>query len=297
MDGTRKGPAGEPKWRLWLFVGALVVTVGAGALLYHRHATAIVATRERGEGQISDLFELLTDRGYVPNGSLSGALVPGTILQTHEAGTGGADRAIDPPVTMFWGDRCYPDAKARDGSFALPDRSGDSRSSISLGADGVRKMFPALALEHSAAVDFGIRISGPRLRVLAKGDISGRMAPDCVKGLREELAANAKAEWFSVVLETVTAAQLSFHVTWSTNATARERLEAQAEVASILARATKSADGGIASATLVQQGRDETALEIADVTLGYRMRHLEPIWISPVAKTTPNSQTTKRRAP
>jgi len=286
MSYAADGEHGAGKWRRWALLGTVVVIVAVGGLLYHQHATKVAASRKQGEAQVDVLFRLLTGRGYLANRGLSGGLLPGTILQTHEAGPDAVDVPIDPPVTMFWSGRCFPGAAVHDTSFALPDRQGSSHSSISLGADGVRQMFPTLALQNTAMVDFGLRISDPRLRVVAKGDISGKMDPDCVKGLAAEMAAKAKVEWFAVVIEAITASRLTFHVTWSTSASASERLGVRTELAGALSRAASVPDGGLASATLVQDGRDETVLEISDVTIGYRLRRLEPIWPSVGTKAT-----------
>jgi hypothetical protein len=51
----------------------------------------------------------------------------------------------------------------------------------------------------------------------------------------------------------------------------------------------------LASGTLVQDGRDETVLKIADVTVAYRLRGLEPMWAPAGEKTTTRAHASELR--
>ena len=230
--------------------------------------------------RIPDIFDILRDQGYTANVGFSGVFRPGNVVQIAESGRDGEARVLVTPIVFLWGADCFPGATPRTDPFVLPQSRGTSRSSLSIGADALTKLVPALQMDSSAIVDFMLQVHNPRVHTLAKGDLSGRFSEACVDAFDRQIKAGDQPDWFAIILDAIVAEKLAFEVNWSddTTAAARAKVTREAEEAfsQLLETANSGGESPDVSVYLDNESREQTVIAAeGPVILGYRARLLQ----------------------
>jgi hypothetical protein len=254
------------------------VLVVAGVFVW-RHHVSVREARTRASVTVDEIFVGLRQRGFEPNPLFAGRLLPGTILQLREAGPTGASRPLTPPLVMFWGDRCFPGLAPSAAPIAIETHSGSTRAQLSLAGDLGRAVFPALVAGDAAVAEQSLVLGATELLSVAKGDISGHMAPECVDGLTMHMSHGAQQDWFGVVVESVVTRKISYEVKWSSSASADAKMSVRKQAEEGLGRLAAAGAGPAGKGTL---SSDEVELTVVNaegtLVLAYRVRTLDPIY-------------------
>jgi len=232
----------------------------------------------RTEG-MSQVFQLLSAQGYVPNVGFSGNYQPGNILRITEQGPDGKSRPLPTPVVFKWASDCFPGRKPRSEQFLVPDAQGSSSASIILGADEISRLLPSLKVDSRAASSYSIKLKETQVHTLASGDLSGAFADGCVKSLARAIESGDKPEWFAVVLEAIVAAGLSMEVQWRSDTDANARVSFTEAAQNALSQL--SAGGGQdkqgVSVGIKTEDQQRTVLSTdKPVVVAYRIRPIQP---------------------
>ncbi len=267
-----KAPARHRRRLLGLAAGLLLVVAAYG--IYVKIAI-------RPEEGLSDVFRLLEEQGYTPNVGLSDLYQPGTVIQTMESGPDGEERRLASPLPFLWGSDCFPGLEPRESPFVLPESTGKAAASLSLGAESLARLVPALALDDDALVRYRLELENPRLLTVTRPEVSRNFSEACVKALSQTLADGDRMEWFSVIVQAVVADALHFEMQWQSDASAEARLE-------LRNRARKALGSPSGKLGLTADDEKKTVLQ-ADglVVLAYRAR---PIALPEVADSSEPSQ-------
>jgi len=235
-----------------------------------------------GTNGLTDTFGLLKERGYVPNPGFSGVFRPGTIIQISERGSDGNDTQLRAPLPFAWSDECFPGKTPRNLEFSLPNSTGGSSAGLAIDGSMVTKWMPSLSLQNDAASNYSLSLENTRIQAFAKGDLSENLAATCVQKLKNAIQAGDKTEWFQVVMESVTAESLQFHVLWKDNASATVKREFTNKITNSLAQTAQGSTGESADRKLKIDVTDSSSRQTeitakGEVVFAYRARTLEPV--------------------
>jgi hypothetical protein len=273
MSAARRGAKRKSIWRpLALAAGAGVILI-AGFQLYTRVLMKPDA--------VGDIFSLIERQGYTPSVGFSGTFEPGNIIQVAERKAGGAEGPLEPPLVFLWSGDCFPGVEARDTTFVLPESSGTSSAALTAGAPAISRVAPALSLSENAVVDYRLAFDNVRVRTLARGEISGKLADKCVAALNQEMATGDKVGWYRVIVEAVVADGISFEMNWKADTKAQARKDAIGKAMGSIAKAAAGESRGPGAPALdlriVQDDTHKTVLSARRlVVVGYRARPMQP---------------------
>jgi hypothetical protein len=225
-----------------------------------------------------DFFQVLQAQGYTPNAGLNGSLEPGAIIQTTERGPDGQEKALAPPLLFLRAGTCFPDKSPLQSPYALPDSTGTSSASLTLGAAFADKFLPSLGLDSSDAADYSLTFDNPHVLTFARGELSQQFSKACLTSFNRELKAKDKLEWFTVIVEVVAADALNFEITWKSETTVEARNTAKEKMKKTLAAAKVPREKGMpvsAEVRVDSKENNRTALSVdGPVILAYRTRPL-----------------------
>ncbi len=231
-----------------------------------------------------DLFALLQQQGYEANIGFSGTYAPGNIIQIRGRGADGSEHPLNPPLVVLWRDQCFPGRTLRKSLYVLPESTGAQTAELTLGAELLGRMMPALQLDSSIGADFHMKFAGTHVLSFAKLDLSQQFSEQCVQALQADLLLGNAIEWYAVVLEAIAADSIDFTIDWRENASVAVRTTFKEKAAQALAAMVdqdKGAAGQVpkGSVSLAADSTKTTVIKAAgQVIVGYRYRPLQPVY-------------------
>ena len=250
---------------------AVLVLVGLLALLSYLHAKDV---QTEGRGALDEMLEGLKQRGYTVDGTLSGRHAVGTVLQTRETDEAGNTRALGSPVVFLWADRCFPNVEPRSEPYLLVERSVSASTLAKVGGEELARRLPKLALSASAISKYSLSFVNPHTETYAKGDLSERFSPDCVRAYAAALR-REKPSSFSVILDTVVVDEIIYEIEWKSNADADARMDVTRKVKETL---EKDGEAGKLQVQVADATSDVSRVAgKGRIVLAYSARELEPV--------------------
>lgn len=230
--------------------------------------------------QLQGVCEILENQGYSCNASLSGTYRPGDVVQIKEAAPDSGERKLASPVIFLWGTDCFPGQTPRVAPFTLPQISGTSTASIGLNANELSGILSSLNLNSTATIDYNLKLENVTVQTLAKGDLSGKLAPKCIEALERQFRSQDKPEWFAVVLESVLADKLLLEINWNADTDADARASIVKSTKDDLITLIKKGDSRSAenesNVGVKSEDTKHTIIETnGSVVLGYRARSMQ----------------------
>ena len=260
--------------RLWIVLGLLA------ALATYVAYVQLVVVERKDEG-MRDVFLLLQEQGYVANVGLSGIFQPGSVIQTAEAGSDGHVQRLPTPLLFLWGSDCFPEMQPVESTFVLPQSAGSSSASLSLGAEMLSRLVPALQLDSEAVADYSLKLDNTRVLTIAKADLSRNFSEKCVRDLEHALDDGDGMEWFQVINEAVVADSLTLEVHWRMDSSAEARAALKRDARRELSGVVSSSDEEDPLSGRVRLGFDDEKRTLMAarclVVIGYRSRALQPV--------------------
>jgi len=241
-----------------------------------------VPTKPTQRDAMEDIFQLLDAQGYAANIGLSGIYAPGNVIQTSEATADGVHH-LPTPIVFLWGSDCFPGQTPRTSPFVLPDSSGRRAGSLSIGAEFVQRLLPALSLDRAAVADYRLTLGDTAVHTFARADLSHQFSQKCVHGLTQAMEDGDRIDWFAVIVEAVVADSLALEMSWregtSLGVRTAQKGAAEAQLGRILRAAAGAHSPVDASVSVVADGEQASVLRAeGPVIVGYRMRPLQPVY-------------------
>jgi hypothetical protein len=272
LPGESKNPI--RRRLLWVLGVAALLVIGYGLLRSN------IAQKQPAD----DLFALLQQQGYEANIGFSGTYAPGNIIQIKGKGADGREHPLNPPLVVLWRDQCFPGKTLKKSLYVLPESSGKQTAQLTLGAELLGRMLPALQLDSAIAADFHMKFAGTHVLSFAKLDLSQQFSAQCVQALQADLLLGNAIEWYAVVLEAIAADSIDFTIDWRENVSVavRTTFKEKAEKALVaMIDQDKGAAGQVpkGSVSLAADSTKTTVIKAAGlVIVGYRYRPLQPVY-------------------